>query len=92
MINPQWLELTISRANSHGPKDVGIEVLLYMFWVLIRSASTREYQQHTFSWRNKNTLQPLYNMVLYNMVLYNTVLDITRFKDGSQKCIDYIEK
>ena len=24
--------------------------------------------------------------------LYNTVLDITRFKDGSQKCIDYIEK
>ena len=29
---------------------------------------------------------------LYNMVHYNTVLDITRFKDGSQKCIDYIEK
>ena len=34
-----------------------------------------------------STLQPLYNMVCYNMVL-----DITRFKDGSQKCIDYIEK
>ena len=34
-----------------------------------------------------NTLQPL-----YNMVRYNTVLDITRFKDGFQKCIDYIEK
>ena len=34
-----------------------------------------------------NTLQPL-----YNTVRYNTVLDITRFKDGSQKCIDYIEK
>ena len=33
------------------------------------------------------TLQPPYNMVRYNMVL-----DITRFKDGSQKCIDYIEK
>ena len=33
------------------------------------------------------TLQPL-----YNMVRYNTVLDITRFKDGTQKCIDYIEK
>ena len=32
------------------------------------------------------TLQPL-----YNTVHYNTVLDITRFKDGSQKCIDYIE-
>ena len=35
----------------------------------------------------RGTLQPL-----YNTVLYNTVLDITRFRDGSQKCIDYIEK
>ena len=34
-----------------------------------------------------NTLQ-----LLYNMVRYNTVLDITGFKEGSQKCIDYIEK
>ena len=33
------------------------------------------------------TLQPLNNTVHYNTVLY-----ITRFKDGSQKCIDYIEK
>ena len=33
------------------------------------------------------TPQPLYNTVHYNKVLY-----ITRFKDGSQKCIDYIEK
>ena len=32
-------------------------------------------------------LQPL-----YNTIHYNTVLDITQFKDGSQKCIDYIEK
>ena len=31
MINPQWLELLMSRTNSHGPKDVGaIEVRLYM--------------------------------------------------------------
>ena len=28
---------------------------------------------------------------LYITVRYNTVLDITRFKYGSQKCIDYIE-
>ena len=35
----------------------------------------------------QHTLQPL-----YNTVRYNAVLDITRFKDGSQKCIDYIEK
>ena len=34
-----------------------------------------------------STLQPF-----YNTVHYNTVLDITWFKDGSQKCIDYIEK
>ena len=34
-----------------------------------------------------NILQPL-----YNMGCYNTVLDIIRFKDGSQKCIAYIEK
>ena len=37
--------------------------------------------------QNLYTLQPL-----YNTVHYNTVLDITQFKDGSQKCIDYIEK
>ena len=30
--------------------------------------------------------------LLYNTIRYNTVLDITRFKDGSQKCKDYIEK
>ena len=29
---------------------------------------------------------------LYNTVRYNTLLDISQFKDGSQKCIDYIEK
>ena len=34
----------------------------------------------------ENTLKPL-----YNKVRYNTVLDITRFKDGFQKCIDYNE-
>ena len=30
MINPQWLELPMSRTNFHGPKDVRtIEVRLY---------------------------------------------------------------
>ena len=42
--------------------------------------------------KERSTLQPLYNMVRYNMVLDNTVFVITQFKDGSQKCIDYIEK
>ena len=31
LINPQWLELPMSRTNSHGPKDVrAIEVRLYV--------------------------------------------------------------
>ena len=31
MINPQWLELPVSRTNFHGPKDVrAIEVRLYL--------------------------------------------------------------
>ena len=34
-----------------------------------------------------STLQPLYNTVRYNMDF-----DITRFKDGPQKCINYFEK
>ena len=34
-----------------------------------------------------STPQPLYNTVRYNTVLY-----IALFKDGSKKCIDYIEK
>ena len=42
---------------------------------------------YTYVWKKNNTLQPLYNTVRYNMVL-----DVIRFKDGSQKCIDYIEK
>ena len=36
---------------------------------------------------NVGTPQPL-----YNRTRYNTVMVITRFKDGSKKCIDYIEK
>ena len=41
----------------------------------------------TYIRSRRSTLQPL-----YNTVRYNAVLDITRFEDGSQKCIDYIEK
>ena len=37
--------------------------------------------------KSTSTLQPL-----YKRVHYNTIFDITRFKDRSQKCIDYIEK
>ena len=34
IINPQWLELPISRTNFHGPDDVrAIEVRLYILMV-----------------------------------------------------------
>ena len=36
---------------------------------------------------NKVTPTLITLQLLYNMVHYNTVLDITWFKDGSQKCI-----
>ena len=29
---------------------------------------------------------------IFNTVSYNMILDITGFKDGYQKCFDYIEK
>ena len=32
MINPQWLELPMSRTNFHGPKDArAIEIQLYLY-------------------------------------------------------------
>ena len=34
MINPQWLELPMSRTNFHGPKDVRvIEVRLCVYYI-----------------------------------------------------------
>ena len=55
-------------------------LFVYVAW-LNNQNSRRQYSEFII------TLQPL-----YNTVRYNTVLDITWFKDGSQKCIDYIEK
>ena len=41
MINPQWLELPMSRTNFHGPKDVrAIEVQLYMQMSLLDNILT----------------------------------------------------
>ena len=42
--------------------------------------------------RYKTLFLPLTLQPLYNKIRYNRVLDVTRSKDGSQKCIDYIEK
>ena len=55
--------------------------LLILLWIALRLVIVFADSEMDY------TLQPL-----YNTVRYNTVLDITRFKDGSQKCIDYIEK
>ena len=61
--------------------------------------ATAEYLESTFIFFSSQSpdtaiLVFLHNKIepLYNTVRYNTVLYITRFKDGSQKCIDYIEK
>ena len=45
-----------------------------------------------FGGRNKKNITEITLQPLYNTVPYNTILDITQFKDGFQKCIDYIEK
>ena len=71
---------------------VVVVVAAYVVVVVVfnRSSKRRGRNCRTGSSTNgssRSTLQPL-----YNTVRYNTVLDITRFKDGSQKCIDYIEK
>ena len=63
---------------------------------------------HTKMWKQvpeESALSSLFNLVkynnqwsettlqsLYNTVRYKTVMDIKQFKDGSQKCTDYIEK
>ena len=45
MINPQWLELPMSRTNFHGPEDVqAIEVRLY---VRTQRRDFNDYTQHT---------------------------------------------
>ena len=42
-LNPQWLELPISRTNLHGPKDVRvIEVRLYIY--IVQSAVHLHYK------------------------------------------------
>ena len=53
MINPQWLELPISRIDFHGPKDVrAIEVRLYMCLtqsILGNNFSRRRFKRVFFS-------------------------------------------
>ena len=47
MINPQWLELPMSRTNFHGPKDVrAIEVRLYLFVQLVPLFVTKRRPVH----------------------------------------------
>ena len=82
-----YITLPLSRYDLiNVERDIKHEII---FIILMHSESlnhhslTKSYQELGFSY----TLKPLYNTVGYNMVL-----DITRFKDGSQKCIAYIEK
>ena len=46
MINPQWLELPMSRMNFHGPKDVrAIEVQLYIIRFCVPFLQTGDERQ-----------------------------------------------
>ena len=65
MINPQWLELPMSRTNFHGPKDVrAIEVPLY---------SVKKYKY--FSSKNKDMMGLVRTVQL---TIFNIIADIRR--------------
>ena len=50
MINPQWLELPISRIHFHGFKDIrAIEVRLYLFYRTYKDMSLLSRESHIFS-------------------------------------------
>ena len=64
--------------------------LIRVFTVRLKTVWTLGYTQcapRRLIFAGGRTLHPL-----YNMVSYKTVLDITRFKDGAEKCVDYIKK
>ena len=49
MINPQWLELPMSRTNFHGPKDVrATEVRLYGSCNLEKKELIKGYQKYKY--------------------------------------------
>ena len=53
VINPQWLELPISRTNLHGPKDVrAIEVRLYLRYYV----SKKESDSSTYQFKDKTVI------------------------------------
>ena len=72
MINPQWLELPMSRINFHGPKDVrAIEVLLYCGYSLELPfcGASNEYPQNIFLLRKKENREHQYFVWLKKPVL-----------------------
>ena len=62
MINPQWLELPMSRMNFHGPKDIrAIEVRLYVSqfiggFIVCIALNKKGYQVNTFLFLYKSML------------------------------------
>ena len=64
MINPQWLELPMSRTNFHGPKDVrALEVRLSFYLFSISHSSFFIYLFIFF--------------VIFNVYLYGKVVHVT---------------
>ena len=90
LVKIHWCLLELSSRNeiwTDGHTDIQHETIILRHYLV--TGYKKGYQETIFFLflHQKHTLQSL-----YNTVHYNTVLDITGFKDGSQKCIDCIEK
>ena len=60
MINPQWLELSMSRTNFNGPKDVrAIEVRLYRGAISVKIVLSLSEKGTSLS----NEFAPLWNVL-----------------------------
>ena len=77
----KWDGISLLSTNRQTPQALSSIMQLEVTNKLIKK--TDIYNFHTF----RSTPQPF-----YNTICYNTVLDITWFKNGTQKCINYIEK
>ena len=76
------MKLHIEDAEDHGRPNMTEILLTGMLNLNTNKKPRRQIKQI----KNISTHQPLYNMVHYSMILDITV------QNGSQKCIDFVEK
>ena len=87
-----WTTRNLDHCEILWSKSAPLNSFLYIFFSTLASSFHHLFNNCWMSGTRYTILTLLTQQPLYNMFHYNTVLDITRFKDGSQKCIDYIEK